>query len=663
MSKLLKVSLGAAVAVALLAGVAVSSASALTQAEANAIISALGLTGSNAAVINALVTGGSTSGACALKSAPDMTVGSTGANVVELQDYLIGKGLLTMPAGVSKGYFGSLTQSALAAYQMSMGISPASGYFGPITRGSIVCSDTSDDSDDNTDSDLSGNAGSISDADFLSALNNEEVGEDEEDVEVAGLEIEADEGSDINLIAVTIDFDHTSSGSGSDDDFEDYASEVSVLFNGEEVARMDANEFDDDNNYQKTIGLDEDAIIEADGTGELVVAVSAVSNLDSNNQAETWTAEFVSVRFEDAQGAIITESSQGDIGAGDARTFSFESFASASDIEFKIQNGDDEINEARVIDIDDNDETENVAVFSFDIKVTGADVTLKDLLATSTITGTANTLDDIFSKLTLEIDGEEVGSENPTASTTVLFDDIDVDLEVGTYEAIIYGDIQATSSAVVAVGDTFMFQVGENQTDDTRFDVEDENGDNLADADKVGTETGEAHTLQVDGISASLVSKGATSVDVDSTDNDRAELTIVFEVTNFGEDTLYIPNVVTYKGSTSTETRTAPSTSQGIGFTVQMDSATTSINSLNISTTLESDATLGTNAYEVESGDSEEFELTVKVTNKTTAVIDGVSVRALLSGIGWADTDSATSDSVYTVDLTTFESDWAVVAD
>ena len=67
----------------------------------------------------------------------DLTIGSTGADVVKLQNFLEKEGYLTMPAGVAKGYFGSLVQSALAAYQSAVGISPANGYFGPITRASL----------------------------------------------------------------------------------------------------------------------------------------------------------------------------------------------------------------------------------------------------------------------------------------------------------------------------------------------------------------------------------------------------------------------------------------------------------------------------------------------------------------------------------------------
>ena len=67
----------------------------------------------------------------------DLTIGSTGSDVVALQNILISKGFLTMPAGVAEGYFGALTQSAVAKWQASAGISPAAGYFGPKSRAAV----------------------------------------------------------------------------------------------------------------------------------------------------------------------------------------------------------------------------------------------------------------------------------------------------------------------------------------------------------------------------------------------------------------------------------------------------------------------------------------------------------------------------------------------
>ncbi len=61
----------------------------------------------------------------------DLTLGARGADVTALQNFLFSNGFLKVAA---TGYFGPMTKAALAAYQASVGISPASGYFGPITR-------------------------------------------------------------------------------------------------------------------------------------------------------------------------------------------------------------------------------------------------------------------------------------------------------------------------------------------------------------------------------------------------------------------------------------------------------------------------------------------------------------------------------------------------
>ncbi len=67
-------------------------------------------------------------------SGRDMTIGSTGQDVVVLQGLLSELGYLEVPRGVPLGYFGQLTQGALARYQSAQGVFPASGYFGPLTK-------------------------------------------------------------------------------------------------------------------------------------------------------------------------------------------------------------------------------------------------------------------------------------------------------------------------------------------------------------------------------------------------------------------------------------------------------------------------------------------------------------------------------------------------
>lgn len=64
-----------------------------------------------------------------------LTVGSRGADVMQLQTLLQAQGFFT---ATPTGYFGTLTKRAVAAWQASEGISPAAGYFGPISRAQLV---------------------------------------------------------------------------------------------------------------------------------------------------------------------------------------------------------------------------------------------------------------------------------------------------------------------------------------------------------------------------------------------------------------------------------------------------------------------------------------------------------------------------------------------
>ena len=78
--------------------------------------------------------GGSTTGSSSYTYSANLTVGSKGADVTALQSFLNSKGFLSV---APTGFFGPLTKAALAKYQASVGISPASGFFGPITRANL----------------------------------------------------------------------------------------------------------------------------------------------------------------------------------------------------------------------------------------------------------------------------------------------------------------------------------------------------------------------------------------------------------------------------------------------------------------------------------------------------------------------------------------------
>ncbi|MES2315833.1 MAG: peptidoglycan DD-metalloendopeptidase family protein [Patescibacteria group bacterium] len=73
-------------------------------------------------------------------SAPngDLKLGSRGTLVVALQNFLISKNIGTGGKITADGSFGPMTQKALAEYQASVGIKPATGYYGPITRAYVL---------------------------------------------------------------------------------------------------------------------------------------------------------------------------------------------------------------------------------------------------------------------------------------------------------------------------------------------------------------------------------------------------------------------------------------------------------------------------------------------------------------------------------------------
>jgi len=113
---------------------------ALTEAQIQSILSLLSSFGSEQATIdnvNASLRGQATSGtgstgsaACSFTRA--LTVGAKGDDVTCLQTYLSGTGHFTYTG--AKGYFGSITQTAVAAWQAANGVAPAVGYFGSLSQ-------------------------------------------------------------------------------------------------------------------------------------------------------------------------------------------------------------------------------------------------------------------------------------------------------------------------------------------------------------------------------------------------------------------------------------------------------------------------------------------------------------------------------------------------
>lgn len=70
-------------------------------------------------------------GAATFIFSKNLTLGSQGFDVTELQKILVAEGFLKV---APTGYFGTMTKVAVIAYQKAHGISPTSGFVGPLTR-------------------------------------------------------------------------------------------------------------------------------------------------------------------------------------------------------------------------------------------------------------------------------------------------------------------------------------------------------------------------------------------------------------------------------------------------------------------------------------------------------------------------------------------------
>ena len=71
-----------------------------------------------------------------MMASSDLMMGSRGDSVTTLQTFLEAHGFLMIPSGATKGYFGSLTKSAVMKYQQSAGVR-ATGYWGPLSRAAM----------------------------------------------------------------------------------------------------------------------------------------------------------------------------------------------------------------------------------------------------------------------------------------------------------------------------------------------------------------------------------------------------------------------------------------------------------------------------------------------------------------------------------------------
>lgn len=596
---------------------------------------------------------GSTGTTAACTFTRSLTVGSEGADVKCLQDALTPTYFNN--AGGSTGYFGPLTQSAVAAWQSANGISPAAGYFGPVSQAKFAAtvgtpstpttpgSDDSDDEDDSDDSsDLSGEA-SLDSVEVSDGDDTDDVEEGSEDAQVAEIEVTFEDGDAvINRIDLALE---VASGNDGEDDPWEVFSEVSLWVDGDEVARMDASDedeyLDEDDGSLRFSGLD--IVAMEDEEVVITVAVSVNDTVDgvAASNDEDWTVAVGGIRYTDADDVTTTDTDAGDI--IDITDATIVGNAAAVDFSIDVEGAGDELDlessdedpDSTTFALDEDDNTEE-AIFAFDLSAedSDGDIDLNEIVVGVQVAGAGTSINTLVNDFRIEVDGESFDAESytGTGSSTELTFDIDGDITVAAEETItvvLFADFENMSNTALQ-GSTITATT-------TTGDIDAEGSDTGEDVTVGGSSslTSDTHTLRTEGADVSVTEVDETSkANTDSsTDDDEGVYTIEFEVTAFGDD-LYIDDVAGRGTTMGTD---------GVNFTVQTSgSATTSGTAV---ATLDSDAEETSGGfYLVREGETETFTLTVEYDPAVTG-----SYKVVLHSVNFNDTADTAPETQQTL--------------
>ncbi len=650
-------------------------------------------------------------GAVAVKATPASADCSTGTTTLKVGSK--GDAVKCLQAGVgatADGNFGPMTKAKVMAWQASVGLK-ADGVFGPMSRAKFTggsmsgnfpagCSSASGystttglpcntsstlpagctstagyspttgakcDGGSTASGPLAGGAGSVDTITKLSTYNNETINEGDTG-SVLAVEVKADAGSDLNLSSVKLTFDHSGAGSYH---LDRYADEVSVWVGGKKVGSAKGSDFtkNSDNTYTKNINLS-GAVVKAGQKLTVTVGVTANTTIDSVDQDSgnaNWNVNVDSVRYNDATGAILTETTSLN------EDFGFSSIANSGDLELKLTEATTNP-EAGVVEVSDSSDTDNVPMLSFKLQAQGGDMDITQLEFTAVSSGDTDGTNEIVSDWTLFKGSTEIASYDTTASTaddasnqngTVVFSDIN-DLTLAkdstttfTVKAKIK-EIGTGSGAAAAFdqGDsvTLSFDGSANLDDTTNTVIEDSNGDTIVAGDRSGSVAGNAQSFYSEGIVVALVSKSATkTVSSDpATATDSGTYVINFDVTAIGAD-MYIDKSSVAETTAGTADTTA---GQGVEYYVSKNgtagnaaatkqTAPSSILSADGSTTGDT-----ATAFKVNEGETRHFHLTVNFALDYSGADASGFYRVNLGSINWDnESGDTTPDFFYTFNL------------
>jgi peptidoglycan hydrolase-like protein with peptidoglycan-binding domain len=284
------------------------------------------------------------------------------------------------------GSFGMGTKKAVMAFQMSKSLT-SDGVAGSMTKAALMSCDKTTDSSMNNGSNgstgsvsLKGTTGDVKNFRELGTYSGENVYEGQMSHNVYQGEVEADAGSDISLSTLKLNFIQ-SNGNGSTLPSR-YMSKVHVMLGSTEVGSAMVSDLSESgSNYTVNVPLS-GAVVKASTKAQFTVAVDANSSLDTTDAgANTWTVKYLSTRFTDASGAILTNTPSSFIG----KTFSFAKLSTSSIVKAKVSL-DSSNPVAKTIKVDASSSVNDQTLLKFTVKAEGTDLKIRTLPVVVTVT-------------------------------------------------------------------------------------------------------------------------------------------------------------------------------------------------------------------------------------------------------------------------------------
>lgn len=568
----------------------------------------------------------------------DLTVGSRGESVNQLQMFLVSKGFLVMPQGVAFGYFGNLTQSSLGRFQASQGISPTAGFFGPITRtkiNSLLATETPP----TTTPPTSGGTGITTPGiEGTMSVTSSNVGlrstvyENDREAPVLGMKISARQ-SDIAVQRVKINLGNSSRV------YNRLLSKLYVTDGSAILASSDLNSSTvtrEGNEYFITItGFN--YLIPKNTEKNLVIKADVYSSIDSTDRNTPLTIQLANSGIRGIDGAGIDHYSPS-TGSTIARSVNVsQSLAETSTLRLSLNSGTPRTQEVVADAGVNNNELDKLTLLTFDIKSERDNVTITDL----------------------QVNVSKSGSGTATASSTIYLYDGSTEIDnasvvngVATFQNLDYTIPQDSTKTLSVRTDirnanansaTFIASIPSSG-----IIAENRLGDQLSSGDVSGSAVGYAIGVRNVGSGITLVSKSVTTSGVPQGNDETSAMTATFNVRvrAVGSDLVL--------GTPASTTPAFGADSfviyrNGIVTTVGADAK-----SFSFSTPSGANTSGLTNSFRIPEG----TEVTIPVTFQVRGRVSGSALTSGLYSIGLEQINWIAGDTAQTINFMAGDPDW-----